>query len=102
MQKLVTDILIFLEFANFYQRFIEGFTRIAALLILMLKTITSVTSAGTLLKPIYNCSFLRTKAKRVFTWLKETFINLLSFTILIKIILFRLKPMSCTMFMVNF
>ena len=34
----VRDIQVFLGFTNFYQRFIQGFSRIAALLTLMLKT----------------------------------------------------------------
>ena len=36
--KSVQDIQVFLGFANFYQRFIQGFNRIAALLTSMLKT----------------------------------------------------------------
>ena len=39
--KSVQDIQVFIGFANFYQRFIRGFSRIAALLISMLKTIGS-------------------------------------------------------------
>ena len=43
----VRDILIFIGFANFYQRFIKGFNRIAAPLIAMLKTTgSSVTSTS--------------------------------------------------------
>ena len=36
--KSVQDIQVFLGFANFYRRFIQGFSRIAALLISILKT----------------------------------------------------------------
>ena len=36
--KLVRDIQVFLAFANFYQRFIQGFTKIAEPLTSMLKT----------------------------------------------------------------
>ena len=36
--KSVCDIQVFLNFANFYQQFIQGFSRIAALLTSMLKT----------------------------------------------------------------
>ena len=36
--KLIRDIQVFLGFANFYRRFIQGFSRIAAPLISMLKT----------------------------------------------------------------
>ena len=37
--KSVQDIQVFLGFANFYRRFIQGFSRIAAPLISMLKTV---------------------------------------------------------------
>ena len=37
----VRDIQVFISFANFYRRFIQGFSRIAALLTSMLKTIRS-------------------------------------------------------------
>ena len=40
----VRDIQVFLEFANFYQRFIQGFSRIAAPLTSMLKTSGSIES----------------------------------------------------------
>ena len=36
--KLVRDIQVFLDFANFHWRFIKNFSRITTLLILMLKT----------------------------------------------------------------
>ena len=36
--KSVQDIQMFIEFANFYRRFIQGFSKIAAPLTLMLKT----------------------------------------------------------------
>lgn len=36
--KLVKDIQVFLRFANFYQRFIKDFSKIATPLILILKT----------------------------------------------------------------
>ena len=39
--KSVHNIQIFLDFTNFYWQFIQGFSRIAALFILMLKTIRS-------------------------------------------------------------
>ena len=35
----VRDIQVFIDFVNFYQRFIQGFSRIAVLLISLLKTI---------------------------------------------------------------
>ena len=46
--KLVHDIQIFLGFANFYWRFIQGFSRIVALLTSMLKT------TGLFDKPAFN------------------------------------------------
>ena len=36
--QLICDIQVFLGFANFYQQFIQGFSRLAALLTSMLKT----------------------------------------------------------------
>ena len=39
--KLVQDIQVFIGFANFYQRFIQGFSKIAAPLTSMLKTTKS-------------------------------------------------------------
>ena len=42
---LVRDIQVFIDFANFYQHFIWGFSRIAALLISILKTTGSLDSA---------------------------------------------------------
>ena len=46
--KSVHNIQVFLGFANFYLRFIQGFSKIAALLILMLKTTRSLD------KPAFN------------------------------------------------
>lgn len=37
-QKSISDIQVFLGFANFYRRFIQGFSKIAAPLTSMLKT----------------------------------------------------------------
>ena len=37
----IRDIQVFLSFANFYRRFIKGFSKIAALLTLILKTTAS-------------------------------------------------------------
>ncbi len=42
----VRDIQVFLGFANFYQRFIQGFSRLAALLTSMLKTASVVGPAN--------------------------------------------------------
>ncbi len=43
--QLVRNIQVFLGFANFYRQFIQGFSRLAALLTSMLKT-TSETGAA--------------------------------------------------------
>ena len=43
--KSVQDIQVFIRFANFYQRFIQGLSKVAALLTSMLKTIESLGSA---------------------------------------------------------
>ena len=42
--KSVQDIQVFIDFANFYQRFIQGFSRIAARLTSILKTTGSLNS----------------------------------------------------------
>ena len=46
--KSVRDIQVFLGFANFYRRFIQGFSRIAAPLTSMLKTTENIGSAANL------------------------------------------------------
>ena len=66
--KSIRDIQVFLGFANFYQRFIQGFSRIAALLISMLKT-----TAGTSLRAANNSSFLTSEAKLDFLQLRQAF-----------------------------
>ena len=40
----VRDIQVFIGFANFYRRFIQGFSRIAVQLTLMLKTMSPISS----------------------------------------------------------
>ena len=52
--KSVQDIQVFIGFANFYQRFIQGFSKIAALLTSMLKT--SPQPAGALLATVVDDS----------------------------------------------
>ena len=49
--KSVCNIQVFLSFANFYQRFIQGFSKIAGPLISMLKTL-SPTGSSTILQSI--------------------------------------------------
>ena len=44
--QLIKDIQVFLNFANFYRRFIKDFSKIAALLTSMLKTMAPSTLAG--------------------------------------------------------
>lgn len=63
--KLIKDIQLFLGFANIYRQFIQSFSKITALLTLMLK-ITLITSAKTLLKATNNFIFLISKAKLAF------------------------------------
>ncbi len=46
--QLVRDIQVFLGFVNFYQRFIQGFSRLTAPLISMLKTTSVVGSSENL------------------------------------------------------
>ena len=56
---------VFISFANFYQQFIQGFSRIAALLTSMLKA-TSVA-------PVKKASFLILEAKLAFIQLQQVF-----------------------------
>ena len=60
------DIPIFFGFVNFYQRFIQGFSRIAASLTSILKTM-----AGTPPRAVDNSSFLIFEAKLAFLRLKQ-------------------------------
>ena len=59
---------MFLGFANFYQRFIQGFSRIAVPFTSILKTMT-----GTPPKAADNSSFLTYKAKLAFLRLRQAF-----------------------------
>ena len=63
--KSVRDIQVFIGFANFYQQFIQGFSRIAAPLTSMLKAIS--------VAPIKRPSFLTPEAKLIFTQLRQAF-----------------------------
>ena len=63
--KSVQDIQVFIGFANFYRRFIQGFSRIAAPLTSMLKA-TSVAL-------VKKASFLTPEAKLAFTQLWQAF-----------------------------
>lgn len=65
---------MFLGFANFYESFIQSFSKIAALLILMLKSTLNI-SAGRLFKAADNSIFLISKAKLVFSWLRQIMIK---------------------------
>ena len=67
--KSIRDIQVFLGFANFYQRFIQGFSKIAAPLTSMLKT----TSNRTPPKSADNSSFLTPGAKLAFSRLRQAF-----------------------------
>ena len=68
--KSIRDIQVFLGFANYYRHFIQEFSRIAAPLTLMLKT-----TAGTPPRAADNFSFLISKAKLAFLWLRQAFIE---------------------------
>ena len=69
--KSIRDIQVFLGFINFYQRFIQGFSKIVAPLTSMLKT----TSDRTPPKAADNSSFLTPEAKLAFSQLRQTFIE---------------------------
>ena len=85
--KSVRDIQVFIGFANFYQRFIQGFSKIAAPLTSMLKTssIASTPSQKLMMKnnedlnkklsKSKNPAFLTANAKQAFTWLQQAFIK---------------------------
>ena len=66
--KSIRDIQVFLGFANFYQRFIQGFSKIVALLTSILKT-----TAGTPPRAADNSSFRTSEAKLAFLHLKQAF-----------------------------
>ena len=66
--KSIRDILVFSGFVNFYQRFIQGFNKIAALLTLMLQT-----TAETPLRRAENSSFLTNEANLAFLRLRQVF-----------------------------
>ena len=65
----IRNIHVFLGFANFYQRFIQKFSKIVTPLTLMLK----ITSAGIRPKTAGNSSFLTSEAKLAFFRLKQAF-----------------------------
>ena len=98
--KLVQDIPVFIRFANFYWRFIQGFSKITTLLISILKTSSQFSDAlpntgvdnskvvnnsgrnneklakSDFTKPmrgVEKSSFLTPNAKQVFTQLRQTF-----------------------------
>lgn len=70
--QLVRNIQVFIGFANFYQQFIQGFSKIAAFFTLMLKT-TFIVNARTLLKIANNSNFLIPEAKLAFLQLRQAF-----------------------------
>ena len=63
--KLIRDIQVFLGFANVYQRFTQGFSRIAAPLTSMLKT-----TVRTPPRAVNNFSFLTSETKLAFLRLR--------------------------------
>ena len=70
--KSIRDIQVFLGFANFYRRFIQGFSRIAAPLTSMLKA-----TAGTPPGAADNSSFLTSEANLAFLWMRQAFTEVL-------------------------
>ena len=72
--KSIRDIQVFLRFANFYHRFIQGFSRIATPLTLMLKT-----TAGTSPGAADNSNFLTSEAKLAFWRLRQVLTKALIF-----------------------
>ena len=72
--KSIRDIQVFLGFANFYRRFIQGFSKIAAPLMSMLKTTTSSPAdVDRTPKALGNSNFLTPEAKLVFSRLRQAF-----------------------------
>ena len=72
--KSIRDIQVFLGFANFYRRFIQGFSKIAAPLTSMLKTTTSSPAdAERTPKAPGNSNFLTSEAKLAFSRLRQAF-----------------------------
>ena len=69
----VRNIQVFLGFANFYQHFIQQFSKIAAPLTSILKTTFFPTNVKKLLKATGNSNFLTPKAKLAFLQLKKVF-----------------------------
>ena len=69
----VRDIQVFLSFANFYQSFIQGFSKIAAPLTSMLKTTSSLANVKILLKAPRKFTFLTPEAKLAFSQLRKAF-----------------------------
>ena len=63
----VRDIQVFRVFANFYRRFIQGFSKSTALLTSMLKTTSSAANVKTPLKATGNLIFLTSEAKLAFS-----------------------------------
>ena len=68
--KSIRDIQVFLGFANFYRRFIQEFSRIAAPLTSMLKTTSGIPP-----RAADNSSFLTSEVKLAFLRLKQAFIE---------------------------
>ena len=66
--KSIRDIQMFLGFPNFYRRFIEGFSKIAAPLTSILTTM-----AGSLPREVENSSFLTSETKLAFLRLRQAF-----------------------------
>ena len=70
--KSIRDIQVFLRFANFYQHFIQGFSKITSSLTSMLKT-TLTAGAEAPPKAVDDPTFLTLEAKLVFLRLRQAF-----------------------------
>ncbi len=71
--KSIRDIQMFLGFASFYQRFIQGFSKIAAPLTSMLKTTSFPADVRIPLKAPGNSNFLTPEATLAFLRLRQAF-----------------------------
>ena len=80
--KSIKDIQVFLGFANFYRCFIQGFSKIAASLTSMLKTIP-ITGARVPPKAVNDSIFLTPEAKLAFSRLRQVFIKAPIFSIIL-------------------
>ena len=70
--KSIRDLQLFLGFSNFYQGFIQGFSKIAMPITSMLKTISDA-GGGAPPKAVDDSTFLTPEAKLAFSQLRQVF-----------------------------